>query len=258
MIALTFEDAWIAWKGINRKFILGDDRVVDLGSCTKYLLVGYDAVIHINHPHFKDDYEVDFGKLFFYTKSKWSHLIGNYIDYTALEILRGKIRQCIKDKKKFKDISYQFKNHYKNGKGCLLSLVISKRPTGFHLAIFLRSSEITKRLLVDFLLFERIGEWLLRDRPFSYTVHINNLFNECAVLAMYNQVERLRKIGREIKESPHYNKEIYKKVIAEYRNIAKHKKVESIKYKIHKRAWRCLKERNGIEYPKLGVSECTL
>ena len=163
--------------------------------------------------------------------------------------------------------SMSFTNNHGCGKKCLLSIVFSKRckennPT---ISVYLRASEITKRLIFDFLFVQRIGEYVYGHNNFKMVFHINQMFNDNTVLLMYHAHKDIRKLlkkkedKRSIKPLEDLNTFLEKQrsiKLLEDLNTFLEKPIDSIKYKIHKRVAKVLQE--DIKKPVTLVKDCKL
>ena len=145
-----------------------------------------------------------------------------------------------------------FTNNHKHGKSCLLSMVFCRRP-GIdkpNITIFLRASEVTKRLLCDLLLFQRIGEYVYGDTPFTITVHFNQIFNDDTVLLMYNAHKDL---GSLLSNSNTDRSKYMRLKLEEFLR----KNPQDVKYKIHRRVVKVLRP-DLMKYPITLVRDCKL
>lgn len=247
---LIYEDSVKAWEGINMIFLFGhkDLDIVRQGNA----IYMYDTVVTINKSNI--DPSFDLGRNFNYTFNKWQTLVSNYISWDGLKQLKHELFS--NDGKKSFSIPFQFSNNHKHGKSCLISLLVSKQVNSKlpKLDIFMRSSEITKRLMVDLVLFHRMGEYLFDKQPFSVVIHFQQLFQDNHVLMMYHVHSNLRKLcrsmGYKFKEMPWYP--IYHKFMTS--------DISDIRYKVHKRVVRVLRPdtMEGKEYPYTPVEDCRL
>ena len=252
---LSYNTSTEAWEELNKEFLLG---------CKKWdpttksgCIYVYDLVVHINTP--KLDPEFDFGSHFNYSYAKWKSLVGNYLDKDNLENIK---EQVLSEEKKGKNrvynIALQFNNKHKHGKNCLLSIIFSRRagksiPT---VLVYLRSSEVTKRLACDLLLFQRIGEYVYGEKRFDMVIHFNQLFNDDTVLLMYHAHENIFDIFSENKSiADKDQKARFKELSEELRDLL-YKDDMDIKYKIYRRVARAIQV--GYKKPKTLAKDCTL
>lgn len=226
----SFKTSQEAWEKLNEYFIFEGDEIQEkYGLRNSAQMIGYDFYIDIFRPNLDPDF--DFNKHFNYTTNKWGSLIKNYINLDYLDIFKSEVNQKRKKSGNF-NISYLFSNNHVNGKGCLLSLTVAKRPKEVNprIIVTLRSSEIVKRLMFDLLLIKRIGEYVLGDSAFHLTLILPNLYTQSEVSAMYltYKPELIKKLK---KSKDDYSQKIYQ----DYKKL-KTIDIESIGYKIHQRA----------------------
>ena len=245
---IWFKDSLSAWENINEMFLRHD---YELGATIHaHALYVYDCTIGIRKP--KLDPEFDFGKHFNYTISKWKSLVANYIDKPELDEIRKEVAHEESKKTKIYNLALQFTNKHGHGKNCLLSMVFSRRaneskPT---INVFLRASEVTKRLVCDLLLFQRIGEFVYGDTEFQLIIHFNQMFNDDTVLLMYHAHKSIKSILRE--STSQRSKELLEKL----KKLLK-TNPEDIKYKVHRRAAKVLRP-DICKYPKTLAKDCKL
>lgn len=245
---IWFKDSLSAWENINEMFLRHDH---ELGATIHaHALYVYDCTIGIRKP--KLDPEFDFGKHFNYTISKWKSLVANYIDKPELDEIRKEVIYEEAKKTKIYNLALQFTNKHGHGKNCLLSMVFSRRaneskPT---INVFLRASEVTKRLVCDLLLFQRIGEFVYSDTEFQLIIHFNQMFNDDTVLLMYHAHKSIKSILRE--STSQRSKELLEKL----KKLLK-TNPEDIKYKVHRRAAKVLRP-DICKYPKTLAKDCKL
>lgn len=158
---LNFNTSQEAWEGLNEYFILEEEEIVKRnGTRSGNQLIAYDIFVNIGLLYM--DPKLDFNRLFNYKKNKWVTLVNNYVDRNYLDIVKMDVRTREAKKDNTYNVSYQFSNQHSHGKGCLLSITFSRRPyfPDPILIVHLRSSEIVKRLGLDFLLVQRIAEYV--------------------------------------------------------------------------------------------------
>lgn len=194
-----------AWEKINEYFLIKPESVFDKENSmfNKGVSVLYNVFFTIRKAWV--DPEFDFGKMFNYREQKWTILINNYLDLNQLDLLRSKVRYFQTKYNQNYNLSYSFDNTHGNGKGCLLSATFSRRvgDSTPNITINLRSSEITKRLIFDFLLVQRMGEYIYGpDISFTMSVFATQMYCNTETVLMYNTYKPVIPI---IEESP--NKE---------------------------------------------------
>ena len=109
-----------------------------------------------------------------------------------------------------------FNNHHDNGKQCLIAATFSKRfgediPV---ITMVVRASEITKRLIFDFLLIQRMSEYVYGpDQSVQINLFATQMYGNVETLLMYHTHKPLKKVLKGAEENA-WNKrikEIWKK-----------------------------------------------
>lgn len=237
MRKFKFDNSMEAWETINELFLKRGRGVIEKGN-QAYM---YDVMMTIENP--KVDPDFDLGRNFNYTSAKWSHLVSNYIDKAELMEVVDSIK-----KNKLYNIPYRFTNKHDNGKACLLSMVFSKR-VGVdkpNISVYMRASEVTKRLICDLLLIQRVGEIVFKGEPFTITMTFNQMFNEDHVLFMYSVHKPIGSI-----------KGVKPELIDKFREFIL-KTPDEVKYKVHRRANRVLRPDVMIQYPETLTKNCQI
>lgn len=149
------------WEWINEFLITQENRIKRNGGVrTGSQVISYDHFMEINKMWVNPEF--DFGFMFGYKKQKWTVLKGNYIDMNMLDLVKSEVLQREQRKTQNYNLAFKFSNRHGSGHGCLISLVFQRRHT--HdvpiVIVNIRSSEVTKRLLMDFLLVQRITEYI--------------------------------------------------------------------------------------------------
>lgn len=246
---LNYSDSLKAWEGLNEAFIQQDENLNFLYK--NKALYAYDLVVEIDNPIFPDDF--DFGRHFNYSINKWVSLVANYIDKERLGKLRNEVRTFEKSKSKQYSIPYSFDNRHRHGKNCLLHMICSKRANGESvISVFIRSSEVTKRLACDLLLFSRVGDFIYGDKPYKLVIHFSQIFNDDTVLLMYHAHKDVFKV---LKKSN--NPERVKILRGRLEELLAIDNVANVKYKVHRRALKVLKP-GLVEYPTTLSRNCLL
>jgi len=220
-----------AWEFINEYLVLKEEEVVANGG-NRYgsQILSYDHFMEINKSWVDPNF--NFGYMFGYTMSKWTRLVNNYVNFDYLDIVKSEV--LLKEKKKTSNynIAYKFDNNHGSGKGCLLSLVFQRRITQDNpiLILNLRSSEVTKRLIFDFLLIQRMAEYVYGERAsVSVKLYCANIYTSGETFTMYENYKSIRKL---LKGS---ETEMSRRVLAA---MDKFETIDPAKvpYKIHRRA----------------------
>lgn len=249
---LEYSTSQEAWEGINEYFLNNQKEILKRGG-GRYgpQLVSYDVFIKIRKAWV--DPEFDFGDVFGYRKQKWTSLINNYVNLDYLDILKAEVMEKVKKKNQSYNLSMQFDNSHGSGKNCLLSLTISKR-IGLEHPIFifnLRSSEITKRLLWDLLLVQRIAEYIYgKKEHISIQLFCGNMYQNTESFIMYNNhkpikdliITRTKLKGENKRDLMDPWQERALQILDEFLKVDPKK----VTYKVHLRSVRQLQRVNGI------------
>ena len=193
---LEFATSQEAWESLNEAFLRLDPVIFGKGAVANSgVAMSYNVFIKIRKAWMDPDF--NYGRLFNYTEAKWTSLLNNYIDFNKLDLLRSKLRFLKVKYSQNYNISYVFNNKHDNGKQCLLAATFSKRFDGDVpvITMVLRASEITKRLAFDFLLVQRMAEYVYGPQQ---TVQINlfctQMFGNVETLLMYHTHKPLKKV----------------------------------------------------------------
>lgn len=123
--------------------------------------------------------------------------MNNYIDFNRLDLIRSKLRYLKSKYNQNYNISYLFNNRHDNGKQCLLVATFSKRfqediPV---VTMILRASEITKRLAFDFLLVQRMAEYVYGpEQSVQINVFATQMYGNVETLLMYDPHKPIKKV----------------------------------------------------------------
>lgn len=221
----NFETSQQAWEGLNEHFFLENQFAASGGA--KY---GYDMFINIKDPTV--DPKFNFARMFNYHDAKWVMLQNNYLDTVELEKLRVDL-----EKRKMKASSHfthtlRFHNKKENGKDCLISLTISKRQGQAEpvLVMHTRAIELTKRFLLDLLLVQRIGEYILPRNKYTLQIYCPMVYQDADTFTMYHTHRDLIKmVGIKGAQTPWQGRVL--KALNSFRTTP----LLEIKYKVNRR-----------------------
>lgn len=188
-----FSNSQECWEGLNEYFLNNEPQILKEGG-SRYgsQLIQYNVFCEIRKAWV--DPLFDYGNTFGYRMQKWSGLVNNYVNLNYLDILKSEI--VLRESKPYPqyNISMQFDNSHGHGKNCLLSLTFSRRNNSAVpiLSFTLRSSEITKRLLLDLLLVQRIGEYVYGENAdFIINLFVVNMYQNAEAFTMYDIHKKL-------------------------------------------------------------------
>lgn len=231
-----------AWEKINEYLLNNEKNIFERGGGVYgSSLISYDNIIRISKAEV--DPEFDFGKILGYTKIKWSSLINNYLDKNYVELIRNELHYRHGRKAKSYNYSYHFANFAGNGKDCLISLVFHKRLTNQKPIVYfhLRTSEVTKRLLFDFLLVQRIIEHVFGHNEVEVHCFFPSMYITAESILLYHIHKDITEgIKDKFKESKYLTR-----VVRQLRYLTD-TPLKNIKYKVHKRIAQQLQVNKGL------------
>ena len=212
--SLEFATSQEAWEKLNEYFLQMNPLLFNKGALANSgLAVCYNVFIRIRKAWV--DPEFDYGRHFNYTSSKWSVLLNNYIDFNKLDLMRSRIRTLKNSYNQNYNVTYIFNNKHDNGKQCLIAATFSKRfqediPV---ITMVLRASEITKRLMFDFLLVQRMAEYVYGpNQSVQLNLFATQMYGNTETLIMYDAHKPVPKIIKKY-DNPWVDnvKKVYKK-----------------------------------------------
>ena len=212
--SLEFATSQEAWEKLNEYFLQMNPIIFNKGALANSgLAVCYNIFIRIRKAWV--DPEFDYGRHFNYTSSKWSVLLNNYIDFNKLDLMRSRIRTLKNSYNQNYNVTYIFNNKHDNGKQCLIAATFSKRfqediPV---ITMVLRASEITKRLMFDFLLVQRMAEYVYGpNQSVQLNLFATQMYGNTETLIMYDAHKSIPKVIKKY-DNPWVDnvKKVYKK-----------------------------------------------
>lgn len=239
---LEFSDLQKAWEGINEYLYLECEKIVKKGGGsygTEW--VSYNNFVRIHRAWVEPEF--DFGTKLGYARQKWTTLVGNYIDFKYLDMLRNWIGHRQGKKARSYNYSFHFSNHYGAGKDCLVSLIFTKRINAAHpIVVFhLRTSEVTKRLLFDFLLVQRVIEYVYGHNDVEVHLWAPSFYITAESFVMYNNIRPIKKLLKRHKakhegEYQKANHEFQTKILTTFDKMLAVEDPLKINYKVHRRS----------------------
>ena len=234
---LEFPTLETAWEGINEYLVNNETQIKEMGGGTYGTeMVSYDNFIHIYKPYISPNY--NFGEILGYKYKKWSKLINNYVNLNYLDLVKSEVLDREKKKSGHYNFTFHFDNAHGSGKDCLISLSFCRRKGQKepYVIYTTRASEVTSRLIFDFLLIQRICEYVYGKEK-AQTCDVL-----CYIPFMFVNVERFlfymgykgKKCVKSKPGSESYTlfQERCLKKFDEYMTV----KPESIKRKVHRRS----------------------
>src|SRR5690606_31979735 len=230
---LEFESLQAAWEGINMFLATADQKTLNEkggGGMYGTEYISYNNLIIANSCCV--DPKFDFGKVLGYTPRKWTTLVNNYVDFNYLDMLRSEITMRRGKNAKSYNYSFHFSNKAGGGKDCLISLVFSKRVDEPFPTVFfnVRTSEVTSRLLFDFLLVQRIVEYVYGEgHPAEVHFYAPSMFITAERFSMFAHWKGWDKIEKKLGNDRFQNR------IRQVYNHFKTADLDTIRYKVHSR-----------------------
>ena len=245
--SFEFSTSEAAWAGLNRYFITREEEIVERGGVRAGTqMISHNIFLKIRKAYI--DPEFDFGYMFGYKKQKWTRLIANYVNLNYLDLVKAEVLSRESKNQANYNVSFIFDNAHVTGHGCLINLTFIRRSKQMYpiLQFTLRSSEITKRLIFDFLLIQRMGEYVLgENKHFAVEVFLPNSFTTCEGVVMMDNYFNISKLhSKRLKDGkvigPFFNKTLA--ILDKFKNVD----VDSIRYKVHQRSVKQLQKIEGV------------
>lgn len=248
---LHFPNLQRAWEGINEYlFLEADDIIAKGGGLYSSEWISYNNFVVIDRAIVNPNF--DFGIKLGYNYKKWSMLVNNYIDFRYLEMLKNEIHSRKNKNSKSYNYSFHFSNLHGGGKDCLVCAIFTKR-VGIENPVInfvIRTSEVTKRLLFDFLLVQRLAEYVYGDNKVEIHFFAPSFYITAESFVMYNNVKDIHKMLD--KRGKVKNDFFQKKVIKTFDKFYNHPDPESVIYRVSRRS--ILQIQRGEDgLPKSGV-----
>lgn len=266
--SLEFATSQEAWEKLNEAFLRLEPILFEKGAIANSgLAVVYNVFVKIRKAWVNPEF--DYGRCFNYTETKWTTLLNNYIDFNKLDLIRSKLRMMKVKYNQNYNISYLFNNHHDNGKQCLLAATFSKRfqediPV---ITMVIRASEITKRLMFDFLLIQRMAEYVYGpEQSVQINLFVTQMYGNIETLLMYDAYKPMKKVLKGMdKEHPWV-----KRLLEVYNKFKKGTEKEFSSFKVFFRSFKVVRpdlytykpllakqlllEHDDIEYPEDCIS----
>lgn len=212
--------------------------------------------VHMNIDISSLDEDFDFFKHFAYTKHKWSSLISNYVNFNELSLVKGDVLSREAKSATNYNVMMRFSNKHGHGKACLMTLVFSRRPYSDipRITATMRSSEMTKRLIFDLTLLDRIGKFVYgENQRFEVSIFATQMYLQGSLsFPMFDTIIPLKKFMKNIKGTI-----IYDRIMKSVKKF-KNKNPDDIAYGSHKRnAW-VLQGLNPHNRKPLYIKDCQL
>lgn len=239
---LEFASLQAAWEGINMYLATADEETLKKkagGGMYGTEYISYSNFIVANNAWVDPNF--DFGAVLGYTMKKWTTLVKNYVDFDYLDVLKSEITMRRGKNAKSYNYSFHFSNKAGGGKDCLISLVFSKRVSEPFPTVFftVRTSEVTSRLIFDFLLVQRIIEYIYGEgQPAEVQIFAPSMFITAERFTMFAHWKGWKKVKKKLGDD-----KFQKRIKQVYKHF-KTAELKSIKYKVHQRCAEVVQEQN--------------
>lgn len=236
-----------AWEWANEYIFRNEARLQNRGEGRDgNISIIYDRILVIKKPWVDPNF--NFARMFNYRIQKWNSLVSNYVDKERLKEIKEELAKRKGSGNRLYNVTMHFKNNHKNGKDCLISVTFSKRKqTDKPVLVFhARTIEATKRMLMDLLLVQRIGEYIYGKGEFTMVCYLPSIQLNAEAFTMYHNHRDLRTITRPGSNPPY--QPFQTRVL---KTLDKFLTVDpmSIGYKSHRRAAKQLqRDKDGIPY----------
>lgn len=222
-----------AWAGINEYLVNNQPEIEKNGGGiygTQMML--YNAIIQVETSWINPNF--DFAKILGYTDRKWSKLVSNYVDLNYLDLVKREVLAREKKKTVNYTHSFHFSNKHQSGKDCLISLIFQRkmgndRPT---VVYHTRAVEATKRMIFDFLLIQRIVEYVYgKDISVEVEMVIPFIFIAAEGVILFSNYKPMKDLVHNWD-----NPNVYQgRVIKAWEKLST-TPIDQIKYRVHKRS----------------------
>lgn len=230
---LSFNTSQEAWEGINEYLFKKEEKLVKLNKgFSSNVIEAYNCLIFIRKAWVNPEF--DFNFLFGYKIQKWNSLISNYVNKNYLDLVANDIRIREKKNQSTYNVTLHFDNAHAAGKDCLISLTFQRRKDlDVPVLLFnLRASEVTKRLLWDLLLIQRMGEYVYGEhKTFAIYIFCGNMHLNPEAFTMYHKHRDLNSLIKNSNKLGKNQKKILE-LLAKFKTIDP----ESLSYKVHRRS----------------------
>lgn len=173
------KDLQEAWEWANEFLLLQGDKILEnreTGFAQGSSIHAYNTIIYADVAKINNKFDI--ADVLGYTDKKWASLLNNYLDLNYLDLIRMEVGAKEAKKAKAYDHTYRFSNTHGSGKDCLISVTFSRRPSmsapvvTFHT----RVSEVTKRLIFDLLLVDRMVKYVFGHNEVSVYLHLPHMY----------------------------------------------------------------------------------
>lgn len=235
---LYFPNLQKAWQGMNEYLFIYEDKIEseNRGGAFGAQMVCLDTIIHAEKAWVDPDF--DFGEKLGYSPTKWTTLVNNYVSNQYLDMLRAEVTRREKTSARMYNYTFHFSNKYGSGKDCLISLTLSRRPNSDRpfASFVIRTSEITKRLLFDFLLVQRIIEYVYGHNDVQVDVYAQHWYITAESFIMYNNTRPIKKIAKKHNIKKGNAERFQAKILEKFDEFMNHPDPHGVMFRVNRRS----------------------
>lgn len=229
---MSFDNLELAWEGIN-EFLINRERKIRKNGGGNYgtEMMSYDNFLYVKKAYISPKF--NFGIILGYKYKKWSKLINNYVDPNYLDLVKGEVVSREEKRASHYNYTMHFSNSHGSGKDCLISLSFCRRKgkKNPYVIYTTRASECTSRLIFDFLLIQRLCEYVYgKDKEVGVLCYIPFMFINVERFLFYMGYK-----GRDIVKYKEEPTAFQKRCLAKFDEFST-RDTKTIKYKVHRRA----------------------
>lgn len=232
---MLFSDLQEAWEGMNEYLFIEEKKIVDTdtGGAFGSQMVCHDTIIVAHKAEVNQNF--DFGRLLGYSPTKWTTLVNNYVDYHYLDMLREEVLKRERSKARMYNYTLHFSNKYGSGKDCLISLTLARRPNRKRpfASFVIRTSEITKRLLFDMLLVQRIIEYVYGHNDVEVHLYAQHWYITAESFIMFNNIRSVEKLRKLL---PKKLERFQKKIMEKFEEFMYHPDPHNVMFRVNRRS----------------------
>ena len=221
-----------AWLGIN-EYLANDyeDILKHGGGISGNQVVLYNAIVKSKTSAI--DPSFDFGHVLGYTMRKWTKLISNYVDRDMLDLTKALVIEREVKKTTQYTHTFHFSNAHVSGKDCLISLTFSRNINSNTPVVYYhtRATEATKRMIFDFLLVQRLVEYVYGYIQVEVVMYMPFVFISADGVLLCNGAKPIKELVRNW-DNPN---NCQKRVITAWDKLY-NTHISKIPYKVHQRA----------------------
>lgn len=225
-----------AWAGLNEYLANNQPEIESLGGGiygTEMCL--YNVLVSASKAWI--DPKFDFGHVLGYTNKKWTKLVNNYVDFDYLDLVKAEVLDRERRKSRNYTHTMHFSNTHGSGKDCLISLTFCRSiNSDIPVVVYhTRATECTKRMIFDFLLIQKIVEYVYGvDKTVEVKMFIPFMFIAVEGFLLFHNYKPLEE-SLHCWHTPSTANQFQGRIYKAYHKFMDID-LEKIRYKVHKRS----------------------